>query len=207
MRSGTARLSSRHEKRFSCPECSRAVPAFRITRQAAGTAAAIARKHATGPRGVYENYVKELQQTLLRDGCHLLGVRDEDPTDLALGGAVTASSSAPGAEPEKAVNGWNRVVGRDRNAWAPAEGAPGPHRLEIELARPVSVAEVHVTFEQKSVPCRVEARTDGGWRKVAEIAPRSLRRNVLRFAPLRASAVRLVAEGAAPAVCEVRVYE
>ena len=42
------------------------------TGQAAGTAAAIAAKHKTLPRGVYKNHIKELQDTLVRDGCRLM---------------------------------------------------------------------------------------------------------------------------------------
>lgn len=42
------------------------------TGQAAGTAAAIATKHETSPRGVYQNHIKELQDTLVRDGCRLM---------------------------------------------------------------------------------------------------------------------------------------
>ena len=42
------------------------------TGQAAGTAAAIAIKHQTLPRGVYEKHIKELQDTLIRDGCRLM---------------------------------------------------------------------------------------------------------------------------------------
>ncbi len=40
--------------------------------QAAGTAAAIATKHKTTPRGVYEKHIKELQDTLVNDGCRLM---------------------------------------------------------------------------------------------------------------------------------------
>ena len=42
------------------------------TGQAAGTAAAIAAKYQTSPRGVYKNHIKELQDTLVRDGCRLM---------------------------------------------------------------------------------------------------------------------------------------
>jgi hypothetical protein len=41
--------------------------------QAVGTAAALARKHHTTPRGVYEQHIDALQQTLLDDGCRLPG--------------------------------------------------------------------------------------------------------------------------------------
>ena len=40
--------------------------------QAAGTAAAIAAKNKETPRGVYENHIKQLQDTLVKDGCRLM---------------------------------------------------------------------------------------------------------------------------------------
>lgn len=40
--------------------------------QAVGTAAAIATKYETLPRGVYQKYIKELQDTLVKDGCRLM---------------------------------------------------------------------------------------------------------------------------------------
>ncbi|MFQ5809044.1 MAG: FAD-dependent oxidoreductase, partial [Armatimonadota bacterium] len=76
--------------------------------QAVGTAASIARQHDTTPRGVYQDHLAELQQTLVRDGCYLMGVKNADPNDLALKATVTASSSAeiddPAAE-RKLPNG------------------------------------------------------------------------------------------------------
>jgi len=46
------------------------------TGQAAGTAAAIATRHRTSPRGVYQEHLGELQEALLRDGCRLMGRED-----------------------------------------------------------------------------------------------------------------------------------
>jgi len=40
--------------------------------QAVGTAAAIAVKHQTSPRGVYQHHIAELQDTLIKDGCRLM---------------------------------------------------------------------------------------------------------------------------------------
>jgi hypothetical protein len=40
--------------------------------QAVGTAAAIAAKNKETPRGVYENHIKQLQDTLVKDGCRLM---------------------------------------------------------------------------------------------------------------------------------------
>ena len=40
--------------------------------QAVGTAAALATKHKTTPRGVYEKHIRELQKKLVEDGCRLM---------------------------------------------------------------------------------------------------------------------------------------
>ncbi len=40
--------------------------------QAVGTAAAIAARHKTTPRAVYEKHIKQLQETLVKDGCRLM---------------------------------------------------------------------------------------------------------------------------------------
>ena len=40
--------------------------------QAVGTAAAIAAKYEASPRAVYEKHIKELQDTLVKDGCRLM---------------------------------------------------------------------------------------------------------------------------------------
>ena len=68
--------------------------------QAVGTAAAVARQHQTTPRGVYQQYIKELQQALLKDGCYLMGVRNEDPRDLARSAKASASSSMAYEDPQ-----------------------------------------------------------------------------------------------------------
>jgi len=60
--------------------------------QVVGTAAGMALRRGTTPRGVCYKHTAQLQQTLLRDGCYLMGMKNEDPKDLALSAKVTASS-------------------------------------------------------------------------------------------------------------------
>jgi len=60
--------------------------------QASGTAAAMCVRYGITPRGVYEDHITELQQTLLRDGLHIPELRNQDPDDLARRATVTASS-------------------------------------------------------------------------------------------------------------------
>jgi hypothetical protein len=59
--------------------------------QAVGTAAAIATKHNTGPRGVYEHHLKELQQTLIYHDCWLPGLTIE-PSQVLQSSKLTAST-------------------------------------------------------------------------------------------------------------------
>ena len=62
--------------------------------QAAGTAAALCRKYAVTPRQLYEQHIKDLQQTLLKHDQYIPGIVNEDPNDLARNTKVTASSTA-----------------------------------------------------------------------------------------------------------------
>ncbi|TBL81979.1 FAD-dependent oxidoreductase [Paenibacillus thalictri] len=62
--------------------------------QAVGTAAALAASKGISAADVPEKAIAELQQLLLRDHCFLPNVKNEDPLDLALSAAITASSEA-----------------------------------------------------------------------------------------------------------------
>ncbi|MGC8971498.1 MAG: FAD-dependent oxidoreductase [bacterium] len=61
--------------------------------QAVGTASYLCKKYGITPREVYKEHIKELQQLLLREDCYIIGVRNEDPNDIARYSRVTASSS------------------------------------------------------------------------------------------------------------------
>lgn len=63
--------------------------------QAVGTAAGFCKMHDTTPRGVYERYISDLQQQLLKDGCYIIDLPNQDPQDLARTAKVSASSVAP----------------------------------------------------------------------------------------------------------------
>ncbi len=61
--------------------------------QAVGAAAALCIKHDATPRQVGQRHIGLLQQILLKDDAYLIGLRNEDPADLARGAKVTASST------------------------------------------------------------------------------------------------------------------
>ncbi|HUW18420.1 MAG TPA: FAD-dependent oxidoreductase [Sedimentisphaerales bacterium] len=180
--------------------------------QAAGTAAGIAAKHQTTPRGVYENHIDELQQALLKDGCYLPGVRNADKDDIALRARVTASSSGEGMAPEKVNNGWNRVVGRDKNAWAPDPEASLPQWIQLELDEPTAIDTIHATFQRtkdRAIDFTVETWLDGSWRTAATVRDNQSRRCVINFQPVETDRIRLVISKTAGqfGVCEIRLYD
>lgn len=60
--------------------------------QAAGTAASLCIKYNETPRGIYKNYIHELQQTLIKNDQYIPGVKNKDEKDPCLTAKVTASS-------------------------------------------------------------------------------------------------------------------
>lgn len=63
--------------------------------QAVGTAAGICKRRGATPRGIVQSYIGELQQQLLKDGCYLIDLPNDDLRDLARTAKATASSTAP----------------------------------------------------------------------------------------------------------------
>ncbi len=63
-----------------------------IQGQAVGTAAALCKKHGVLPREVGRAHIRELQQQLLKDDAYIIGLRSEDPDDVARQATATASS-------------------------------------------------------------------------------------------------------------------
>jgi len=66
--------------------------------QAVGTAAALCKKFGTLPRELGQKHIGDLQQQLLKDGCYIIDLPNQDPRDLALRATVTASSVSPPVE-------------------------------------------------------------------------------------------------------------
>ena len=65
-----------------------------IVGQAVGTFAAACMQHKLSPRETAKQHAKAIQQTLLRQDCHIPGVENEDEKDLARQATATASSEA-----------------------------------------------------------------------------------------------------------------
>jgi hypothetical protein len=62
--------------------------------QAVGTAAALCVQRGVSPRLLAQEHIGDLQQRLLKDDCYIIGLRNQDPGDLALRATAAASSSS-----------------------------------------------------------------------------------------------------------------
>lgn len=60
--------------------------------EAVGAAAALSIQHQTTPRGLYEQHLQELQQTLIKQDASMIGISNQDPLDVALRSKIQASS-------------------------------------------------------------------------------------------------------------------
>lgn len=120
--------------------------------QAVGTAAALWLREDTNDIRALSTpaNVKALQQRLLRDDAFLLGLRNEDPADLARSARASADSGAASAA--FVIDGVGRDLKASFGAWSSDsahawESTALPATLALEWAAPQSIREVHVTFD------------------------------------------------------------
>lgn len=106
--------------------------------QAVGTAAALAVKHGTTPRGIYESHMAGLQQMLMDDDCYL-------PWHVREVAALTcaATLSAAVGDPEPLRNGADRPVDEDDNGWT----APLGTAVTYTFDAPVDIHSVRIVFD------------------------------------------------------------
>ncbi len=126
--------------------------------QGLGTAAALALRQGADPVEIPGNpaLMRAVRQQLLRDDCFLIGVRNEDPADLARSASARASSSQPGGAAGEVLSGQTRCVdacvtpGRfspGANRWMSDPKSGLPAWLELRWHKPVDLAEVSIVFD------------------------------------------------------------
>jgi len=206
--------------------------------QAVGTAAAQCIRDGLLPRQLRADRARlaALQQSLLRDGAIILGVKNEDPADLARKAKVTASGTAFETTPERVINGVNYDrKGENANRWMAPMGREGAW-LQLEWEAPVTVREVRLVHDtglhrqltmtlnpdvkKRCAPGPqpettrdyrlVGIRPDGSEVELASVAYNYQRLRCHRFDPVSLRALRVVIErtnGAEHAsLYEVRAY-
>jgi hypothetical protein len=190
-----------------------------IMGHAAGTGAAFCVHEETTPRGVYEHHLAALQQQLLKEGAAIFELQADDPRDLARKATVTASSwrthiSGERMLPDNIINGYARAVGErmkeTTNAWGPDPKIEDRYWVQLTWPRPVTLNMIHISFQTvEASPSyfSIEAKTEGKWRRIAEIDGNRHRRHVLGLTKrVTTDSIRFLEEEPAP-VCEIRVYE
>ena len=114
------RILSASHRAFSS---ARVMATCAVEGQAAGVAAFLAlREHLTAREN--GKNIHALQQELLKQGCYIPGIVNEDERDLARRATVSADSFLPGGEPDKVTNGISRPVDGESNMWR-ASMVPG----------------------------------------------------------------------------------
>ena len=106
--------------------------------QAMGTAAAIANKYDTTPRGVYQNHLAELKDTLMEDDSYL-------PRNTLKVSPLTSKArlSTNGKYAEKLINGHARPIDDEENAW---EGKLGDY-IELSFESPEEIKNIRLTLD------------------------------------------------------------
>ncbi|MDZ8119301.1 FAD-dependent oxidoreductase [Pontiella agarivorans] len=180
--------------------------------QAVGTAAAMCTAKGINPRELYRSYIKELQQQLIKDDQYIIGLKNEDPADLARHATVSASSFMAGGEPGQVINGMSRIVGKKKNMWMSDPAQPMPQWLELDFGQAKRMNAIYVTLDtdlndkrhaswefkesERFVPesireYSVKVLVNGRWQTVAEVEDNFQRRRIHRFPSLEVSKVRI----------------
>lgn len=180
---------------------------------AVGTAAAMCLEKRVSPRGLWQDYMPQLQQQLLKEGANVIGLAENDPRDLAPKARALASSE--GAYQGRAmparnvIDGFARLIGGDPKAWYPDPNAAAPHWVELVWPKPVTFNMVHVTFQTARLAptaFTVQAWRAGRFESVAEVRRNRHRRHVLGLERISTTRLRLMVAEPRP-VCEIRVYD
>ncbi len=200
--------------------------------QAVGTAAALCVKHDTTPRGLYKSHVKELQQKLLKDDHYIIGLKNEDPADLALGASVTASSEKSAMfSAWNVINGVSRIVKDRMNMWMSDPAESMPQWIQLDLAGDKTFNTVYLTFdtdlndarhctwehkeEERLVPesvkdYKVQYHNGTEWVTLVEIKNNYQRRRIHRFDAVTGSKLKVVIDKTngdpSARIFEIRLY-
>lgn len=187
--------------------------------QAAGTAAAFCVQHHCSPQELAgnKNLLAAYQQKLLRDDQAVIGVRNEDPEDLARHARITASSETSAGKAVNIIDGWNRNIGDGLTHQWQAPMQEGEPWLQLSCDQARSVREIQLTFDsglhgrlyltgqdseyktqtrgpqpETVADYSVEAMIGGTWRRIFEARDNFLRLVRHTFEPVATSSVRVI---------------
>ena len=196
--------------------------------QAVGTAAAGCIRTGLTPREYGRKHIKELQRQLVKDDQYIIGMKDEDPANLAAKGTATATSTDKGSPAANAIDGFSRTLPKEASrSWISDPKANLPQSVDVAFASPAEISEVRVVFDsdfyiypkwvKHTVPSTlakdytIEVLGENGkWEKVADVKGNAKRMAVHAFPVRTAKAVRVTVSGTwgdpSARVFEVKCY-
>ena len=117
--------------------------------QAAGTAAALCVADKCLPADIpaNKNRLSNYQQILVKDDQAVLGIKNEDPLDLARSARIKASGYTQEGKPELVVNGWNRdIMDGQVHQWR-ADMKNGKPWIELSWPDKQQISMIQLTFD------------------------------------------------------------
>ncbi len=118
-----------------------------VVGQAVGTAAAMAVDKKLLSCSELEDSVSELQQELLKDGCFIPEIQNEDNADLAKKARVAATSFKKEGKPQNVVNGAVRNRRGVCNAYISDGIGPSGERLSLTWDNPIDANCLLIRFD------------------------------------------------------------
>lgn len=118
-----------------------------VVGQAVGTAAALAVNKKLQSVKEVNGCINELQQTLLKDGCYIPSVKNEDPADLAKKAKVSATSFKKEGVPQNVINGFVRNGNGKCNAYISDGIASTGERLTLKWDEPITANSLLLRFD------------------------------------------------------------
>ena len=138
--------------------------------QGVGTAAAYATAHNINPADLTEDpsAIHAIQQRLLRDDAYLIGVNNQDSSDLALSAEVSASSQQQAGKASNILSGQTRAVFGKRGS-TPARAHPGTHRW-MSVSDNGLPATLELAWDQNIQPGQIELVFDTGMHRLLTLS-------------------------------------
>jgi hypothetical protein len=128
-----------HSATHAAMSSTRVMATTSLMGQAVGTAAAIASRERTTPRGVLESHLEELQGTLMDDDCYLPW-RPRPVSEVSRHAGLTVTE---GDDPDVLRNGVDRPVADESNLWTGPLGAG----ITYVFDDPVPLHEARIVFD------------------------------------------------------------
>ena len=181
--------------------------------QAVGTAAALCLEKKVLPRALGQNYIKELQEQLMRDDAFIPNRPANDPGDLAKKASLIFASSTFTGDAALLNDGVSRDVKEKIHHWQ-SDGLPAEVQLEWENPIRISTVELKCDTNVKrnimmrkdsnnegiyrnSIPdemmksLELEARVNGKWVNLGKIEKNRTRLIKFNFDSVSTTAIRL----------------